>query len=240
MSYVTTATVNPKSGTLKPNQGILDFRPGLFCLWVQYKDANGNVDRLVISTFNPASSESFDQAIASAEQRCAELGISLLVEDPIAEHAKGHAIAQFFHELPQSGYDYDIYLARYQNECRDQDNVYKPTEEYELVRVDDLCLKIEAEYESLMAFSATHQLVTSSIPERLYIVCEYDEWRSASSRIIRGIFSSPDKATFALTLLYGEVQADPDGGQSGYKPTNNPNQVSLNILAASLNEVAEI
>lgn len=239
MSYVTTATVHPKSGTIEHNKAILEFCPGSFILGLCYKNENGYVKRIYVADFDP-SSTSINQAITLAEQRCVELGISLIVEDPIAEHAKGHAIAQFFYELPQSGYDYDIYLARYQNECRDQDNVFKPTEEYAFDRVDDLCRKIEAEYESLMAFSATHQSATSSISERLYIVCEYDEWRSASSRIIRGIFSTQDKALEALTLLYGEVQADPDGGHSGYKPTNNPNQVSLNILAASLNEVAEV
>jgi hypothetical protein len=175
MSYVTTATVNVKSVTIHPNQAILDFYAGRMEIGISYKDGDGEVCQLFVAAYDLVSSESLEQAIVAAEQRCAELQISLLVEDTIAEHAKGHAIAQFFNELPMSGYDYDIYLALYKNECRDRDEIFKPSEEYGFDRADDLCRKIEAEYDSLMAFSATCQvLINEKVKKKWLITSDFD------------------------------------------------------------------
>lgn len=194
MSYVTSATVNVRSVTIQPNQAILEFNSACMGLGISYKDENGEVCRLFVAGYDMESSESLKQAIVAAEQLCAKLRISLLVEDPIAEHAKGHAVARFFNELPMSGYDYDIYLALYKNECRDQDGIFKPTDEYGFDRADDLCRKIEAEYESLMAFSATCQLLTNEKVEKKWLITSDFDGGHASVFIVTGSYEDAEDA----------------------------------------------
>jgi hypothetical protein len=78
------------------------------------------------------------------------------------------------------------------------------------------------------------------ISRDLFIACEFDEHRSQGSRVILGIFGSYKTAINAFYKLYGEIQKDTDGGELGFIPLANLNNVRLQILKASLDEIEEI
>lgn len=75
---------------------------------------------------------------------------------------------------------------------------------------------------------------------QVYLACEFDQWRSSNSRVIQGIFSTEEKAIKALTKLYGKLEKDSNGGELGFVPVNNPDDVTLQVVKATLDEVDEV
>lgn len=100
----------------------------------------------------------------------------------------------------------------------------------------DMNLRLIQKHHSLGWFQGGE----SASVANLFLACEFDQWRSSNSRVIQGIFSTEEKAIKALTKLYGKLEKDSNGGELGFVPVNNPDDVTLQVVQATLDEVDEV
>lgn len=107
---------------------------------------------------------------------------------------------------------------------------------------DDVNEFIQSSVESVVSQSSIilPGLENSLAGANLFLACEFDQWRSSNSRVIQGIFSTEEKAIKALTKLYGKLEKDSNGGELGFVPVNNPDDVTLKVVKATLDEVDEV
>lgn len=206
------------------------------------RTTSGIIDECCL-TFQRDDLASIIESFHSVYTMAKEHGCFLLLEDTVLQTAKNWAVASIMSSYEEESWlwDYLVAVCKDPSAPRNFNCAFaNPCEAHERDDSYKIYESLVAQRDSLMLFAGIACKTMANDADKAYLACEFDEWRSANSRIIRGIFSTEDKALEALTVLYGAVQSDPDGGHSGYKPTNNPNKVSLNILTTSLNEVAEI
>lgn len=124
---------------------------------------------------------------------------------------------------------------------RDWETLHEETEDFDLESetFDDVNKFIDSAVKSVVGKTSIKLpgLTTSLSGASLYLACEFDQWRSNDSRVIQGIFSTEEKAIKALTKLYGKLEKDSNGGELGFVPVNNPNDVTLQVVKATLDEV---
>lgn len=112
---------------------------------------------------------------------------------------------------------------------------YKPKiETKEMKSVNDVIMEIVKEDNAGVVSEAT----TSG--NTVYMACEFDDYRSSSSRVIQGIFTTEEKAIKALTKLYGKLESDSNGGSLGFKPVKNPHDVTLQVVKVKLDDIGEV
>jgi hypothetical protein len=253
-NFKTTATNAPS--TLKAGEALLDFQEG-FNVRLCFTDDNGKIvysnsvyynsniipddDEIFFVDEDDCSADDLDidNAINILVIECALLRLFLIEEDAVIAQAKGHAVGEFFSELPCSGYDYEIFMA--EKDYGYINNYFQVCEEHEGYPNTKLASNVSEHFDYLMAFSATHQEVQPVMSgSEVYLACEFDDYRSSSSRVIQGIFSTKEKAIAALTKLYGKLKNDSNGGDMGFVPVNNPHDVTLSIITASIDAIDEV
>lgn len=112
---------------------------------------------------------------------------------------------------------------------------YKPKiETKEMKSVNDVIMEIVKEDNAGVVSEAT----TSG--NTVYMACEFDDYRSSSSRVIQGIFTTEEKSIKALTKLYGKLESDSNGGSLGFKPVKNPHDVTLQVVKVKLDDIGEV
>lgn len=112
---------------------------------------------------------------------------------------------------------------------------YKPKKELkEMKSVNDVIMEIVKEDNGGVVSDAA----TSG--NNVYMACEFDDYRSSSSRVIQGIFTTEEKAIKALTKLYGKLESDSNGGSLGFKPVKNPHDVTLQVVKVTLDNIGEV
>jgi hypothetical protein len=112
----------------------------------------------------------------------------------------------------------------------------------ELDTFDDVNEFVRSSVESVVRKTSIHLpgLKSENSLATLFVACEFDGWLSNNSRVILGIFSTEKKAIKAFIKLYGDIEKNPDGGDLGFSPKKNPNDVVLKVITASIDEVDEL
>lgn len=185
--------------------------------------------------------ESVAQSFHSTHDLAKEWGCELLTEDPVLQRAKSWAVASIMSSFEETEWLWDYLVAVCKDPTGPQHfrcSFANPCEAHERDDAYSIYEALVAERDSLMLFWESSKLSGDSTV--VYMACEYDEYRSSSSRVIHGIFSTKEKAVNALSSLYGELSNDSDGGELGFVPVNNIHDVRLQVLKASIDEVSEI
>ena len=112
---------------------------------------------------------------------------------------------------------------------------YKPKKvSKEMKSVNDVIMEIIKEDNAGVVSEAT------ASGDTVYMACEFDDYRSSSSRVIQGIFTTEEKAIKSLTKLYGKLESDSNGGSLGFKPVKNPHDVTLQVVKVTLDNIGEV